>query len=319
MGRVKSMNYHELKLALALHAASKDPSQREAPWYAAWSLHLEKYLSKVCEDPETISLPIWCPQYSLVAYCDKPESDGAQDASDCENDDQSDDEQDRPSSPDPLDLLKRSPTPSMPISAPNLSAPQEAIPCDSQLHPQGLSMKQRSAFLAAERIRSTRIPDFLRMLHCIRTDSVKVIDSESRIDLLVEIKPAGLRRSRWHNTEAQLHQQARRAFHNNPDLQVLGALAASGPEWSYFEIERKDIVPLNANSDSSYQPSDVGFSSIFSSSLGDTTTAAALEAFFKNGKRLSLNTQESDRASNLLATRLKELNPGLWPTGNEGD
>ncbi|KAF7966272.1 hypothetical protein HWV62_39387 [Athelia sp. TMB] len=321
MERVKSMNHQELKLALALHDATEDPSQREAPWYAVWSLHFGKYLSQVCEDAQTISVPIWYPQYSLVAYCDKPESDEAQDASDCEDDDQSDDEQDRPSSPDQLDILEswktRAPAPSIPISASTLSAPQGEIPCDSQLHPRGLNTKQRSAFIAAEKIRSTRIPDFLRMLHCMREDAVKVIDS--RVDLLVEIKPAGFLRTKWHVVIGQLHQQARRAFHNDPHLQVLGALAASGPEWFYLEIRRGDVAPLKANSDSSYQPSDadVNDSSILSSHPGDTTIAAALTAFFANNEILVLDTQKSDRASKLLAARLKELNPGLWPS--EGD
>lgn len=172
-----ALNHQDLKLQLAIRDAAADPSNREGPWYAAWSIHLDKFLARVCEDEQSILAPILCPQYPLVAFCDRADSlENASDTIDSEDEDE--EEQDRPSSPDQLDVIDMPSSPHPP-RIPAASAHQKSVTRVSQTpvtaksnipissnpqRPMGLSRHQSSAYIKAERIRSTRIPDFLRIL-----------------------------------------------------------------------------------------------------------------------------------------------------------
>ncbi|KAF7986901.1 hypothetical protein HWV62_12671 [Athelia sp. TMB] len=177
--------------------------------------------------------------------------------------------------------------------------------------PEDLDVEQLDAFIRADSIRSTRIPDFARLLQSLPVKG----DVLSRIDLLVEIKRAGmLMKIEWFAIEEQLDEQASHAFARWPDLQVVGAIAASGPVWNYREIRRGDIPTLNLEVDSDYRPSADPPSSPHPTDTPHSETYDKLMAYFTpEEKRLTLDTPESDAASGLLRDRLMELNPDLWP------
>jgi hypothetical protein len=100
----------------------------------------------------------------------------------------------------------------------------------------------------ASEIRSTRIPDFVRYIYCLKERTI------SRIDLIVELKKVtpnlgvGVTKA-----EDQLRKQAAHVFAGNSGVHTIGCIMGFGPVWRYMEICCSE-VDRSIDPDSLYYP-----------------------------------------------------------------
>ncbi|KDQ59542.1 hypothetical protein JAAARDRAFT_624508 [Jaapia argillacea MUCL 33604] len=177
-------------------------------------------------------------------------------------------------------------------------------------------------------LRSTRIPDFVQMLHSITTKpSAKagvppdITIMESRIILIVEIKrlPKGFRGQAFFGSVdvlEQLNEQAHHVLQSHlAPRQKLGGIFAFGYFWSYREFSKAELTPSPAKServDPSYDPNEWDHTR-----TPEDVTRGALPPFLKpifgRARFLSIFDPKSDEALRLIRDRLRTFNQDIWP------
>jgi hypothetical protein len=276
------------QLHVAISHASSDG--REAPWYAAWNMVLRDIIFRsFCRAPH---LTITYPQY--------PVSKGV-DTDDADINDDEDEEEDRTENDDagvnkydigggssdirmsPPTVRAVAPSPEL-IRSPRNKARLLSTPPPPRPPP--------------PKLRTTRIPDILQMLHELRRDKGGIIcfpaEFRDRIILIVEIKKATRDPDdeKFGEIFPQTDRQARHAFHASPTTTTLGVIIAIGPYWTYGEYFHSDLrpsPPLSEKEDPTYS---------------DYPPFAALS----NGSVLLLQTQASDDGLKIVRKRLQQIN-----------
>jgi hypothetical protein len=275
---------------------------RESPWYGAWNMVLRDIIFRsFCRAPH---MTITYPQY--------PVSKGV-DTDDADINDDEDEEQDRTESDDagvnkydigggsrdvrmsPPTVRAVAPSPEL-IRSPQNKARLLSTPPPPRPPP--------------PKLRTTRIPDILQMLHELCRDKAGIIcfpaEFRDRIILIVEIKKATRDPDdeKFGEIFPQTDRQARHAFHASPTTTTLGVIIAIGPYWTYGEYFRSDLrpsPPFSEKEDPTYSDSPP-LQETFC--IRDYPPFAALS----NESVLLLQTQASDDGMKIVRKRLQQIN-----------
>ncbi|KAG6824462.1 hypothetical protein H0H92_006826 [Tricholoma furcatifolium] len=313
---------NDLEFQVALKTASA--SSREAPWYGIynWILSHAVFPGIIPEDVSWPTTTVTYPQYPLTTDIDTDMHE-EYDEDDDDNDSDARTSLMRSSSyaeESPMDISSDPAAGyididvfSSPLSSPSPVSPLHMRQGMAPSPESGTNSSPPSKSDANRRTkRSTRIPDFVQFLHVKQQEKVV-----SHLLLIVEIKKEGQFQGRYSYFDAVMKQITSQALHAfaNSEVDIIGAIAAVGPNWKYVEYHRSQILQpdtlpdLRSMSQRTYAPS--------SSPEGSMSSIAVVpmyrlyqpfeDACLPTFSYCVLDSSESDAAWEVLRTRMIQI------------
>lgn len=279
-----------------LHVAIADASldHREAPWYGPRNIVLRDFIFRsFCPRP---FLTITYPQFPVSKHVDIDDADDDDEEFEFGTDYYGDnDDNGMQMSQSPPTLRSSAPSPEMIRgSRSRLLATPPRIPA--------------SPPSSRQKIRTTRIPDFVQQLYRVKINNngtISPIQFDSRIILLVEIKKNIRNPTMVHFAKImeQTDHQSRHAFFTSQSKR-LGVILAIGPFWRYVEYYREDLRPspsLSEKKDTTYENTPTPPPALLAHEYQPFQELTGDAGF------LCLETEESGQGLLVVRTRLQQL------------